>query len=383
MYILNGVLFLSTLFLNCPLLGTQNRVKWKVVDAVTNENMPYVSISVLTNTFKSTISNTNGEFSIDNLVDTDTIVFSYLGYELQSITGNKLFNKTEILLVPQIFELPEVVIRNINIKEFMRVSFDNIRSNYPSNYPVMEGLYRKQITENKRCVFIGESNLAIKSVNLKELLKRKKSEVFFYDIKTSENLQTDSSVNFNFINDPAMYPVFTELRPENFDNYNWEILNIYESDDSEQRIFKIKFTGKKSMEDSLMVYNNGIVFISEKDKAILAARIVRKFNNQITDEGVATENYLTWDAYYKKNESYYQYFYMRAEWTFKYFSNEKKTIYDYNITADYLTQPHLLSNKHNRKFKKSIFDPFKNPKNATIYPFSKLNKITLDYEFKY
>jgi hypothetical protein len=364
------------------LLGAQNPVKWKVVDVVTNENMPYVSISVSTNTFKSTISNTNGEFSINNLADTDTIVFSHVGYELQFITGNELFNKTEIQLVPKILELPEIVVRNINIKELMRASFDHVRSNYPSNYPVMEGLYRKQITENKKCVFIGESNLAIKSVDLKGLLKGKKSEVFFYNTKTSENLQTDTSVNFNFIIDPAMYPVFTELKPENFDNYNWEILNTYESDDNDQ-IFKIKFTGKKSAKDSLMIYNNGIVFISEKDKAILAARIVRKFNNQITDEGVATDNYLTWDAYYKKNDSYYQYFYMRAEWTFKYLSNETTTTYDYNITADYLNQPHLLSDKRNRKFKKSIFDPFKEPENVIIYPFSELNKITLDYEFKY
>ncbi|MDR1203535.1 MAG: carboxypeptidase-like regulatory domain-containing protein, partial [Tannerellaceae bacterium] len=96
----------SVLFLNCTLLCAQSIARWKVIDIATNENMPYVSISVLTNIYKSTISNTNGEFSIDNLIDTDTVLFSYVGYESRSITGSELFNKTEIQLTPKVFELP-------------------------------------------------------------------------------------------------------------------------------------------------------------------------------------------------------------------------------------------------------------------------------------
>jgi hypothetical protein len=74
---------------------------------------------------------------------------------------------------------------------------------------------------------------------------------------------------------------------------------------------------------------------------------------------------------------------MRTEWTFKYLSNEKKASYDYNIAADYLSQSNLLSDKKKRKFRKNIFDPFKEPENAIICPFSELNKITPDYDFKY
>jgi hypothetical protein len=72
------------ILLNCVLLNGQSQINRKVVDAATGENMSFVSIYVPTNNSKSTISNINGDFSVNGLVDADTVIFSYVGYETRT-----------------------------------------------------------------------------------------------------------------------------------------------------------------------------------------------------------------------------------------------------------------------------------------------------------
>ncbi|MDR1913543.1 MAG: carboxypeptidase-like regulatory domain-containing protein [Clostridiales bacterium] len=377
-----NLLLLSLAILKCIPVEGQNKINGRVVDANTSESLPFVSVYIPTNNNKSTITNINGDFTVNDISENDTIHFSYIGYEVRSMIGREIAINNKIQLQSKMFELPEILVTNINIRELIKSSFDKMKVNYPPAYPILQGIYRKQISENNTCVFIGESRLVIKPVDLKGLMKGKKSKVSFSDIRISANNQSDKSTNFNFIIDPAPYPVFSELRPENFSDFEWEIMGVYDSE-NDNRIFKIKFTGRPSSGDSLKIHNSGIVYVSEKDRAILATRIVRKLKDQISTgkDGITTDNYLIWDAYYKKNGAYYQYDYMRSEWKFKYSSKEISEGY-YTITADYLNENIPASNKLNDRLKKAIFDPFREPQNAKILPFSALNKITPDYDFK-
>lgn len=357
----------------------------KVTDSLSGEEISFVSVYVPTHNSLSTITNINGDFYLKGLQPQDSIIISHVGYETQTFPAKKLQEHKDVIrLRSMAIELEEVVVYNINIQEVLKSFFDNISKNYPKKYPVLTGVYRKQAAKNKVNVFLGQANMAIKPATFQETMKNKKSDVLFTGLKIGDNYHPDSVLNFILKIDPVPYPVFTELRPEKFNNYDWKLDQVYEIEDN-GRILKIEYKGKEIKDKPLNQYCEGYVYIELSTKAVIAARIIRKMPDQKEKEGSYARNiHYIWDTYFNKVNGVYQYSYMRTEFTLEHIiqrSEVRYDIVDYNFTADFFTNDNNPGISNKMKFEPLLYDPFvRDIQKASIVPANTMNKILPDYK---
>lgn len=117
------------------LWATDNDIRGRVLDAETQEPLPFANI-VIVGRNMGTVSNREGFFVLDesSIQPTDTIQFSYIGFESKKISARDMQGKVEIALKPSIVNLQEVAVfsRQLSAKEIIRL----IKENYATNYPL-------------------------------------------------------------------------------------------------------------------------------------------------------------------------------------------------------------------------------------------------------
>ncbi len=124
------------------------RIRGVIKDSDTNEPIPFVSV-YFQNTQIGTITNTDGEYFLENRIATDTIIASFVGYEAQKkpVRRNQ-FQEINFSLKTNVYYLDEVVIlpgenpahpilRNI-IKNKPRHNPDRFDSYYHKTYNKIE-----------------------------------------------------------------------------------------------------------------------------------------------------------------------------------------------------------------------------------------------------
>lgn len=138
------LLFLLAIFSFCAIAQEQNKVTGKVIDKLTKEPLPFVSIGVLGQK-KGTLTDENGKFIIFINKKTDTLVVSYVGYHkllykvkqinLQHVTieledQSELFG--EVLIKPK--ENPALRIINAAVKNRAKNNQENLTAFQYKNY---------------------------------------------------------------------------------------------------------------------------------------------------------------------------------------------------------------------------------------------------------
>ena len=93
----------------CNLAISQIYIDGKVIDAETNQPVPYVNIGVK-NSSIGTVSDNNGVFQLNLNSGEDIITFSSIGYETFNIRGDKLLNQDSIKLIPKKYQMQEIEI---------------------------------------------------------------------------------------------------------------------------------------------------------------------------------------------------------------------------------------------------------------------------------
>lgn len=92
---------------------SQTIIKATVKDSKTKESLDFCNVSVK-GTNKGTITNADGVFSISVDLSKDALLFSYLGYETQSIQAATLLQKRVVFLIKEDFTLQEVSVHSDN-----------------------------------------------------------------------------------------------------------------------------------------------------------------------------------------------------------------------------------------------------------------------------
>lgn len=107
-------LFTLLLITLCIQAGIAQSITGKIVDAATNESIPYANITI--NNTETTVSNAEGYFTISegNSGDASIIDFSYLGYLNRQITVKELKDQELIVAIKAgIVELDNVNVSNV------------------------------------------------------------------------------------------------------------------------------------------------------------------------------------------------------------------------------------------------------------------------------
>jgi len=115
-------------------LPGQQQVHGIVMDSVTREPMPYVTIAVVGSTY-GTVSNQNGEFTLspERINPSDSIAFHYLGYEIVVMKVNDLRDGIVVIIKEKPVSLRGITIiaHPMKPEELIRRALERKKENYP------------------------------------------------------------------------------------------------------------------------------------------------------------------------------------------------------------------------------------------------------------
>lgn len=172
----------------------------------TNEPLPYVNIGIANKTV-GTVSNENGLFKLtlnDKVSKNDTIIFSYIGFQIKNYSVSELSTKnTTVLLHPKDMDLDEVLITTKKV-EFKPKKIGRVSKGLGLTHFNFYSYYEKDVDDRlskevgmkfkikKRC-HVEDLNFNITSNDFKSLTFR----VNFYKIENG--VPTDLLVEKNIL----------------------------------------------------------------------------------------------------------------------------------------------------------------------------------------
>jgi hypothetical protein len=154
--------------LSIPLQG-QHQTYGLVIDKVSRQPMPFVSITVKGSTF-GTVSNQNGEFTLnlDKINKSDSVVFQYLGYEAIKIKSNQLKAGMVLEIKEKRVSLKEIdiVANPMSAEELIRKAVENRAENYP-----VIAQKREVFNRSNKASYINAFDLSLKKSDIPEFDK--------------------------------------------------------------------------------------------------------------------------------------------------------------------------------------------------------------------
>lgn len=258
----------------------------KVLDKDSKKPLVFASITI-ENTNISTISNTEGDFSlkVPKELREGKVVVSYLGYRTAEMPLGQMNGKiNEIALQISVIELPEVSLAIPKDAEaLVRETFKRKGDNYFDDPTLMTAFYRETIKKRKRNVSLSE---AVVNIYKSPYDSEKKDAVTLYKArKSTDYSRLDTLVlklqggpfNTLFV-DLIKYPeyIFTE---ETFSDYTFSFENSTQVNN--KLIYVINFKQKNNLE--LPLYQ-GKLYIDGENKILTSAI----FSLNITDREAAS-----------------------------------------------------------------------------------------------
>lgn len=117
---MNNKILILIIFMICSagIIAQTQGVSGRIISAEDQMALPGVSV-IIKGTLSGTVTNIDGDFSLQNVSKTDTLVISYLGYSQQEILvgDQKVFN---IVMQISASELDEVVVTALGVKRQLR-----------------------------------------------------------------------------------------------------------------------------------------------------------------------------------------------------------------------------------------------------------------------
>lgn len=113
-----------------------------ISDGESGEPLPYASIRL--NTGRGTISNMEGEFSLEVTPDDKQVVISYIGYNSQTYSTDNL--PAIIKLSPMAYQLGEVLVVPINTHEVIEQLFEQSRKQIQAKHQPVYNFFYRQVT---------------------------------------------------------------------------------------------------------------------------------------------------------------------------------------------------------------------------------------------
>ena len=105
-----NTLFIAFLFVSSVV--NAQFIQGSVLDAATKEPLSFVQIGVVNKNI-GVLSDETGQFRLDSqkFQESDSLIFSYLGYETRTILLKELMNSSEVSLNKQVFSLPKINVK--------------------------------------------------------------------------------------------------------------------------------------------------------------------------------------------------------------------------------------------------------------------------------
>ncbi len=251
--------------------SAQKIITGKIVDAQTLEPLAAAHI-IIKDTYKGTIANADGEFTLRVETFPSTIVVRYLGYQTKEIELSADHEGPLDFLMEEAFlEMQEITVTGEDpaisiMKEVIRrkqIWRENLQ-----NYTV-DAYSRQQLRTDTSIVSITESISQAywdKELGNREILKSRRQTA---NIEGSDNFAGVSYLpNFYDDNlDIVEFEVVGVTHPNALKFYNFELVDFSKIDD--KVIFEIEVSSKRKLQPLF----EGTIFVQDEDYALIAVRL--------------------------------------------------------------------------------------------------------------
>lgn len=271
-------LYILLLLISNQTWSQNNKIKGVIKDSETLQPIPYVSIyseNELKNNSTGSISNENGEFNI-TVNNKSKIVFSHINYEPFTIESDG--NLKEVLLKPKSYVLNEIVVSNVNPKDYLK-KIINLSKNKIDKNTLLKGYFREIVKVNNDYTKFSDAlvDYYIRKSNGKSTLVLGQHRAL-----KSNNLNNKDDKSIDFTNSIFNVKDFVK------NAYEFELIKeLLKSDDYEfERKIKKEANGDEyeyieiiPNEESDEMLNKGYVIIDPKSKSILEFKIYTSENH--------------------------------------------------------------------------------------------------------
>jgi len=271
-------LYILLLLISNQTWSQNNKIKGVIKDSETLQPIPYVSIyseNELKNNSTGSISNENGEFNI-TINNKSKIVFSHINYEPFTLESDG--NLKEVLLKPKSYVLNEIVISNVNPKNYLK-KIINLSKNKIDKNTLLKGYFREIVKVNNDYTKFSDAlvDYYIRKSNGKSTLVLGQHRA----LKSNNlNNKDDKSIDFtnsifnvkDFVKNAYEFELIKELLKSN--DYEFERKIKKEANGDEYEYIEII-----PNEESDEMLNKGYVIIDPKSKSILEFKIYTSENH--------------------------------------------------------------------------------------------------------
>lgn len=245
----------------------------KIVDAETNEPLPYATIGI-SHRGRGTVTNFNGDFilRISEECLEDTLTVSYVGYvnrllPVKSLPGNMMTIKMDRDYIP----IPEIIIRAQDPLLILRRTISSAASNYGTTPAVLTGFYREGVYRKKEPQIYSEAVVRIyKSPYARSL---QNDQIKIIRSRKIENLEAKDTLAVRLkaglsatLSLDGMRHLFDFLDPQSFDTYDYHLRDIVTIDG--QTAFVISFKQKQWVTEPLM---QGDIYVNVDNYSVMLA----------------------------------------------------------------------------------------------------------------
>ena len=263
--------------------------KGKIIDKKNGNTLAYAGI-IIAGTNISTISNSEGEFSIKvpNDLNNPEIKISYIGYLNRSVPLASLKSeKNKIELEPTSVQLPELNVISKNADEIIRNVMLKKGENYFNTPTLMTAFYRETIKKNRSYVSLAE---AVVEINKQSYTNHKDDAVRLYKARKKADYDKLDTLTFKLQGGPysslyldiMKYPeyVFTY---DMLINYEFTFDHTIYSDN--KLIYVIDFKQRDNKNETLYY---GKLYIDSQNMALKSA----VFSLNLTDKVAAADMFI-------------------------------------------------------------------------------------------
>lgn len=245
----------------------------KVTDSVTRELLAYVSVSVK-NIPIGTITNQDGEYllKLPTKYLSDTLVFSFVGYQPVFRKVSSIEKDELIRLRPVSIRIREVKVRAISVEELLDEVRNRMTYNYPASNRLLTGFYREIIRQDNDYISISEAVLEI--LKTPYIADFREDKVRLLKARKSPDIRPFHWVNFKLQGGPytitkldAVKTMETFLDKEYQNLYRYSITDVIWY--KEHPVFVVSFRPVRNIQLPLF---RGEMYIDRESFAVLHAR---------------------------------------------------------------------------------------------------------------
>lgn len=324
-------IFVFTILLPLVAMCQSVDIKGRVFDKNTKQPIAFCDVRSLREPEKGCISSVNGDFVLKELEKEDFVIVSILGYGSKKIAVEE-FKEQEmkIELEESPFMLSQVEVTAENTQELMEEVAKSIKKSFCPR-PLFDGIYRKQILEQGKYVFMGECNLKCLSQYNKK--GKRALEVTLWGITVTKNqAKGESYVRQNLIDLILAYPYYPVMKS----GFEWFVEKIIRQEG--ERIYVLGFEKKENQ----VVTQKGRVFYAREKKEIEKVELEIENMDKLSkvEGGAIVENgkYKAVYIYNKRDRIGRKILsYARSEWSFEVKYHNQKDKSKYRFVADFTT----------------------------------------------